>query len=131
MDLWVGTPLIIPFNDPTCSSGTPPAACTAFPVSTIQAFFLANGTAPPGSGGWAQNLTVPIAGQWTLEHFAYTPVAGDSALGKTIGFELFVDSGGNDHVSNFDIASVPEPATFALFGLGLLGFGMFPRIRRR
>jgi hypothetical protein len=132
LDLWIGTPLIVPSGDTSCSTPQPPCA-VAGPVGTITAYFLGNG----GAVLKAVDLSAPTTpGKWALTTLTFDPAAFN-AVGQTIGFTLFVEAApksggsGNDRIADFDIAAVPEPATFALFGLGLLGLGMARKVRAK
>jgi hypothetical protein len=121
LDLWVGTPLTVPFD------GTTPAGS----VGTIILYFLGNG----GADLLSVSLTAPTPGQWLSEPVSFTPAAGQ--IGQSIGLEIYVNSqpvgggSGNNRIADFDIAPAvtPEPGTFAFVGLGLLGLRFVRRKR--
>jgi PEP-CTERM motif-containing protein len=131
IDLWVGTPLV------ELDGSTP----TKGPVGTIRATFLGAGGVQLQDAGSNQvgvtNITAPARGQWQLFQLTFndSTVANVNLSTTDIEFSLFVDStsanGSNDQIANFDIASVPEPASLGLLGLGLIGLGVARRKLRR
>jgi len=126
LNLWVGTPLTIPFCNtnpaPGCQANVTPVAPLTTGGGTIEAFFLAGGVQGTGTGS-SVNLGSPAAGTWVNDLLSYTPSAGD--LSKTIGVEIFVSTGngGNNEIANFEIVPTPEPTSMILLGSGLLFIG--------
>jgi len=122
LNLWIGTPLTVPEITPAEPAG---------PVSTITVYFT-------GTGGgqvdvFNPSLPIPAPGQWVLDSFSFTPTSmNPGAVGQPIGLTLFVDSGHNNDIANFDMngsggpggpqlgpGGVPEPGTLLLLGMGI------------
>ena len=86
-------------------------------------------TGPYGEYQNADNSAPPVPGPWLVYDFSYVPTVTGP---HTIAFvDLNTDANGNDF--SFDPMSsgvVPEPAVWALMGIGLFGMGGALRSRR-
>jgi hypothetical protein len=90
LNLWVGTPLTLPADNVTPVGPV---------VGALRLYWLGNGGGQLG----AVDFTPPAPGQWKLVPFSFTPTG--MQIGQSIGIGLFVVSGGNNLIVNFDIAA--------------------------
>jgi hypothetical protein len=76
---------------------------------------------------------VPAPGAWVPKTLSYTPTGTESFLGQnvTVVFRGGTLSGIQTNFDNAELVSTPEPATYALMGLSLLGIATLRRRRRR
>ncbi len=78
-----------------------------------------------GTGGWPSLVTLPDTGQW--EHIT-VPFTGPAGISLKV--EDWSGAGGvagDVYFDNFVLTAVPEPATYALVGLGLCAFALLRR----
>ncbi|MEO8311482.1 MAG: choice-of-anchor J domain-containing protein [Caldimonas sp.] len=91
------------------------------------AFGLGTGTTP---GTFALGAPTEISGAWTLYSFTFA-AQGVGATGRAVVEYLGVGDASNYvGVDSFNVNVVPEPETWALFGLGLAGLGAWTRRRK-
>jgi hypothetical protein len=122
--LWVGTPKTLPNLGESGANTTPVG-----PVATGILYFDGTGGVQLTTGPTSDlPITIPAVGQWQLENFTFTADATDA--GQPIGITIFVNSGGNNLIANFDMVQTPEPGTFALFGSSALLMAGLIRRRR-
>jgi len=80
------------------------------------------------------NLTAFDGGGGILGTYSGTGSGSHKIVASGISYLSFHDSGGDIAISNLSYdrsPAVPEPATAALFGLGLLGAGIYRRVKRK
>lgn len=73
----------------------------------------------------------PLSGEWATSVVAFTPTAGDAAIGAALGIRLTRLDGLQVNFDNILLDAAPPPVpianTMLLFSLGLLGIGFFSR----
>jgi hypothetical protein len=98
--LSVGTPLTMPFD----ANGKADNVTKAFPVARITFYWLGNG----GQVAATDIAPPQTPGQWKVVSLSFT--ATEAQRNQQIGILIFVDSGGNDRVVNFDAPpTTPQP----------------------
>ncbi len=117
LNLWVGTPLTVPFcgiptADPKCTANLTPAG----PLETLRFYWLGSGTGTSLQQLKAIDLPVPPTGQWTSVTVTFNPstdlVNGlPQGVGMPINFAIFAADNYNHEIVNIDIVagdSIPE-----------------------
>ena len=126
----------------TANSLDPVASSDAF-CFTLAGAATTTSVDPDGPGGPLPPVTVELFGTcgWAQEGFVNAAFALDVQLGSILGYSLTALTEGafttqiirnSNGTLTFDPTfnpsfAVPEPTTLALFGLGLLGFGLRKR----
>ena len=112
---------VVRFNpNEICSGGT---GCLVFYSDNVDGFDALGDTPSPPGAFYANTVTIPEIGTDTNNYATYTPVAGPP--GFVPGFVV-------NYTFLSDVPTpTPEPATLAILGGVLLGFGLLRSRRRR
>jgi CSLREA domain-containing protein len=97
LNLWVGTPLTVPYCGSPTISGCVSNVSPTGKVARVTFYWLGSGNGQLQ----ATDITVPARGQWQLVPLSFTPTGNQ--VGQPINILIFASTGNGYQIVNFDI----------------------------